>query len=143
MGSKKKWMFSILLLILLILLEILMQGCQFKIVSEEEKKEEIPFVIVSEECIPKELMTLIEQRKTEEMKLTYADRGERYLIIGYGKQDTGGYSIYIKDLYTTQNAIYVDSCLLGPSKESNLEKVPSYPYIVLQISEMGLPVVFK
>ena len=142
MGNKRKWIFSGLFLIILIMLEVILQGCQFKIVTEE-KKEEIPFVIVSEECIPKELSALIEQRKEEEIKLTYADQGQRYIVIGYGKQDTGGYSIYIKDMYTTSNAVYVDSCLLGPSKENSLQRVPSYPVIVLQISEMGLPVVFK
>mgnify|MGYP003300958324 CR=1 FL=1 len=76
------------------------------------------------------------------MKLTYVDGKDRYLIIGYGKQNTGGYSISIKDLYATENAIYVDTCLMGP-KEQNTKNAPSYPVIVLQISEMGLPVVFQ
>ena len=53
-------------------------------------------------------------------------------------------SIYIKDIYATENALYVDTCLLGPQKKTRKGKeVPSYPVIVLQITEMGLPVVFK
>ena len=99
-------------------------------------------MIVSEECIPKELSSLIENRKEEEIKLTYVDENDRYIVIGYGKQNTGGYSIYIKELYITENAIYVDTCLMGP-KEQKVKDVPSYPVIVIQISEMGLPVVFK
>ena len=137
----KKWVMSVLISAILIVSGIQIQGCKFKIIQEEEKKE-IPFVIVSEECIPKELKILIEQRKEEEIKLTYVDEDNRYIIIGYGKQNTGGYSIYIKDLYATGNAVYVDTCLMGP-KEQSKKNAPSYPVIVLQISEMGLPVVFK
>ena len=134
-------MISVLVSLILVVSGIQIQGCKFKIITEEEKRE-IPFVIVSEECIPKELVSLIEQRKEEEIKLTYADDNNRYIIVGYGKQNTGGYSIYIKDLYATGNAVYVDTCLMGP-KEQSKKNAPSYPTIVLQISEMGLPVVFK
>ena len=134
-------MITVLMAAIMIVSGIQIQGCKFKIVSEE-KKREIPFVIVSEECIPEELASIIEERKEEEIKVTYADEDNRYIIVGYGKQDTGGYSIYIKELYATANAIYVDTCLMGP-KEQNTKNAPSYPVIVLQISEMGLPVVFQ
>ena len=142
MKTGKKWMISVLILGIVVILGSQMQGCKFKIISQEQKRQDIPFVIVSEECIPKELSSLIEKRKEEEIKLTYVDENDRYIIIGYGKQNTGGYSIYIKDLYITENAIYVDTCLMGP-KEQKVKEVPSYPVIVIQISEMGLPVVFK
>lgn len=143
MAAKKKRSISVFVLIILVTTGLQLQGCEFKIVPEEENKREIPFVIISEECVPKELGDFIEQKKEKEMKLTYVDEEERYIIIGYGKQNTGGYSIYIKDLYATDNAIYVDSCLLGPKEKSEIKNIPSYPVIVLQISEMGLPVVFK
>ena len=142
MKTGKKQMISVLILGIMVVLGIQMQGCKFKIIPQEQERREIPFVIVSEECIPKELVSLIEKRKEEEIKLTYVDENDRYIIIGYGKQNTGGYSIYIKDLYVTENAIYVDTCLMGP-KEQKVKDVPSYPVIVIQISEMGLPVVFK
>ena len=143
MAAKKKRNISVVILLILVTAGIQLQGCGFKIISEEEKKREIPFVIVSEECLPKELDSFIEQKKEKEIKLTYVDEKDRYIIIGYGKQNSGGYSIYIKDLYATDNAIYVDTSLLGPKEKSKQENRPSYPVIVLQISEMGLPVVFK
>lgn len=143
MKTGRTWIVSIIILVLLIILGMQIQGCKFKIIPQEQERREVEFVIVSEECVPKEVATLIENRKEEEMKLTYVDGEDRYIIIGYGKQNTGGYSIYIKELYATENALYVDTCLLGPSKESKPKNVPSYPVIVLQISEMGLPVVFN
>lgn len=139
----KTWIVSIIVLVVLIVLGMQIQGCKFKIIPQEQERREVEFVIVSEECLPKEVVTLIENRKEEEMKLTYVDGEDRYIIIGYGKQNTGGYSIYIKELYATENALYIDTCLLGPSKESKPKNIPSYPVIVLQISEMGLPVVFN
>lgn len=120
-----------------------MSGCQFRIVPEEQEKEEVSFVIVSEECLPNEVVQLIEKKKKEEIKLTYVDGENRYLIIGYGEQKTGGYSIYIKEFYATRNALYVDTCLMGPQTGEQKKACPSYPVIVLQISELGLPVVFK
>ena len=143
MKRGKTWIISISILVVLLVFGMQIQGCEVKIVGEEEKRREVEFVIVSEECISKEIQTLIETRKEEQIKLTYVDEDNRYIIIGYGRQNTGGYSIYIKDLYATENALYVDTCLLGPKKGSKPKEIPSYPVIVLQISEMGLPVVFK
>lgn len=141
MRKRHTWVISALILSILIISGL--QGCEFKIVPQEQEKKELEFVIVSEECIPEPVAILIEGRKEEEMKLTYVDGKDRYLIIGYGKQNTGGYSISIKDLYATENAIYVDTCLMGPAKKNKMKEVPSYPFIVLQIWEMGLPVVFQ
>lgn len=143
MGRWDRRSIFVLMSAILIVLGIQLQGCRLKILPEEPKHEEVAFVIVSEECVPKELAELIEQRKEEDIKLTYVDEKDRYIIIGYGKQDTGGYSIYIKDLYKTSNALYVDTCLLGPKKTENIKNVPSYPVMVIKISEMGLPVVFQ
>lgn len=123
-------------------LVILLQGCKVQIVPQEERSE-VLFSIISKECIPESLAKLIEERKEEEMKITYVDQGNRYIVIGYGKQDSGGYSIYIKDLYKTENALYVDTCLMGPKEKSKKQETTSYPMIVLRISEMGLPVVFQ
>ncbi|MBR5598010.1 MAG: protease complex subunit PrcB family protein [Lachnospiraceae bacterium] len=119
------------------------QGCKIKVVSKEEPRSEVRFSIISEECIPESLSNLINKKKEKIMKMTYVDEGKRFIVVGYGAQNSGGYSIYIKDLYKTENAIYVDTCLVGPEEKKIKEGVVSYPCIVLQISEMGLPVVFQ
>ena len=117
-------------------------GCNMKIVPQEVRSE-VSFTIISKECIPESLAKLIEEKKHEEIKLTYMDQGKRYIIIGYGKQDSGGYSIYIKDLYKTENALYVDTSLMGPKEKREGEETASYPVMVLQIGELSLPVVFQ
>lgn len=119
-----------------------LSGCNIRVISTEENRKELPFIILGQDVLSKELKELIESRKEEEMKLTYVDGNKRYLIVGYGKQNQGGYSIYIKDLYATENAIVLDTTLVAP-KEKAVREVPSYPVIVIQISEMALPVVFR
>ena len=118
-------------------------GCDIRMIPKEEEKKELPFIILSEEVIPEEVKKLIEEKKEAEMKLTYVDEKYRYIVVGYGKQKTGGYSIYIDDLYATDNAVYLDTTLLGPKNKELKENAPSYPVIVLRVMEMSLPVVFR
>ena len=66
-----------------------------------------------------------------------------YICVGYGEQATGGYSITVKELYLTDNAIYVDTNLKGPSPEELQNPVKSYPYIVLKTENMDKTVVFE
>lgn len=121
----------------------ILSGCSVKVISEEESRRELPFVILGQEVLSKELKELIESRKEEEIKLTYVDGDKRYLIVGYGKQNQGGYSIYIQDLYATNNAIILDTALVAPKEKIQKKEIASYPVIVIQISEMALPVVFR
>lgn len=142
MRSKKRKMTGCMVLVIMIVVSVQLQGCKMRIFPQEERSE-VSFTIISKECIPDSLGKMIEEKKEEEMKLTYVDQGQRYIVIGYGKQNSGGYSIYIKDLYKTENALYVDTCLMGPKEKIQKEETASYPVMVLRISEMGLPVVFQ
>lgn len=128
-------------LVLLILLMGISMGCS--LVPPQKEKKPASFVVISEELIPQQLARLIEQKKSEVMKLTYTDQGKRYIVIGYGKQKSGGYSIVVREFYTTDNALYVDTCLLGPKEKPENKEVASYPYLVLRTTEVGLPVVFQ
>ena len=142
MKKKRRQIIGALVLGIFVALVIQLQGCGMQVLPQEERKE-VSFTIISKECIPDSLAKLIEERKEEEMKITYVDQGKRYIVIGYGRQNSGGYSIYIKDFYKTENALYVDTCLMGPKEKKEAQETASYPVMVLRISEMGLPVVFQ
>ncbi len=116
-------------------------GCSIQSGVEAEK-ENIPFVVVSEECLPEELLELITSEKETIFKLTYADEDYLYICRGYGKQETGGYSVTVEEFYRQNQAIYLRTNLLGPSKEDQKNKAPSYPYIVLRIDLTEENVVF-
>lgn len=120
---------------------LLLAGC--RIVTEEEKVRDLEFVVVGDDCLPEELKTIIEEKKAEVCKLTFIDGEELYIVVGYGRQKTGGYSIQVKECYLGANAIYVDTCLLGPKPGGENHEASSYPYIVLRTKELGVPVVFQ
>lgn len=136
MKTKRLWMSFLLAAVFL---AALLAGCGTK---KEEEKSNLEFTVVDEERLPEELKKMVDEKKAEAFKLTYADGGYLYLCIGYGKQATGGYSITVNDLYATQNAIYLDTNLTGPKDAAEKGKNPSYPYIVIKTPFMDKTVVF-
>lgn len=108
-----------------------------------DKIRDIDFTVVKEEDIPKELMTMITEKETLPFKLTYADQGALYVAEGYGEQPTSGYSIETKECFETQNAIYVHTNLIGPSKEEKIVEAKTYPYIVIKMEFIDKNVVFQ
>ena len=107
-----------------------------------EKIKDLDCTVIAEDKIPEELLTKIAQKKTEAFRLTFEDRGFLYICVGYGTQETGGYSIAMNALYETTNAIYVDTNLIGPAPEEKSKPVESYPYIVIKTEFIDKPVVF-
>lgn len=125
-----------------ILCAFFLQGCQ---ITEESdmKLRDLEFTLVGYEVMPEELKPLIDERKAEEFKFTYSDKESLYICIGYGEQTTGGYSIAVNELYLTDNAIYVDTNLLGPSPKEKENPAVSYPYIVIKTEFLDKAVVFE
>lgn len=107
-----------------------------------EKIKDLDCTVIAEENIPEELFDMIEQKKTDAFKITFEDQGFLYICVGYGTQQTGGYSIALNALYETVNAIYVDTNLIGPAPEEKSNQVESYPYIVIKTEFLDKPVVF-
>lgn len=126
--------------VLLLGILFLGNGCQV-IPEESPKVRDLEFVVEGEEVIPEHLKNIIEEKKEDPFQLTYSDGENLYIVIGYGKKDSTGYLVTVNDLYLTQEAIHVDTQLLGP-KEEEEKKTPSYPYIVLKTEFLDLPVVY-
>lgn len=115
-------------------------GCQL-MESESVKLRDLEFTILSEDVLPDELKTMIDERKAAAFKMTYADTEALYICIGYGEQATGGYSITLEELYLAEDAIYVETTLLGPDAEAQASKTPSYPYIVIKTEKLDRTVI--
>lgn len=111
--------------------------------QNEEKVQDLEFTVVEEKEIPQELLTLIEARKTQPMKNTWTDGEYLYVIVGYGEQQTSGYSIAVNEFYLGKNAVYIDTSLIGPSKEEKVNETLTYPYVVVKTEKREEPVVFK
>ena len=92
---------------------------------------------------PRSLQRFWRRKKSEAFQLTYKDGEALYICIGYGPQETGGYSIAVNDLYLTDTAIYVNTSLLGPQPEEKSNKTVSYPYIVIKTEYLDQTVMFE
>ena len=92
--------------------------------------------------IPEEAAALVEEKKASEFRVTYQSGKELYLIRGYGKQMSGGYSIQVKELSASSTAVFFETKLMGPSAEEQ-SGAPSYPYIAVKIQYRKEPVQFQ
>jgi len=120
----------------------LLTGCNVEI-QDEKKIQDLEFTVLASEKIPEELRNVLEEKKAAPFKVTYEDEGYLYICIGYGEQETSGYSIVVEDLYLTSNAIYVDTELLGPGSGEETAATTTCPYIVLKLEAMDKSVVFQ
>lgn len=129
-------------LILSIIMLLLLSGCNVK-KDDEEKVRDLEFTVVGEADAPKQLQTILTEKRTQPFKMTFTDEQNLYIAVGYGPQQTGGYSIQVEELYLTDNAIVLDTELLGPEKEETVAKETSYPFIIIRTELLENPVIFK
>ena len=117
-------------------------GCGVE-TQDEEKIKDLEFTVLDPERTPEELRNVLEEKKTEPFKVTYEDEGYLYICVGYGEQQTSGYSIAVEDLYLTSNAIYVKTDLLGPDGTEETADAVTCPYLVVKLEYLEQPVVFE
>lgn len=135
----KKWKrYTCLILGLLLFLT----GCSVER-TDKKKIKDLEFTVVEESQIPEELRPLIEEKKQEDFKMTFDTEDSRYMVRGYGRQPTNGYSISVEELYMTSNAICLNTNLIGPAKGEAVSQVESWPYIVIKIEYLDKSVVFE
>lgn len=117
-------------------------GCTM-LSQEKVKLRDLDFTVLSEEKIPSQLRDIIEEKKASPFQITYTDNANLYICIGYGEQETGGYSIAVNELYLTDANICVSTSLLGPEASEKGNKTPSYPYIVIKTEYLEQTVTFE
>lgn len=142
-GEKKKrggWRLTLLSCILMMVFA--MGGCGM-VRDHTEKLDDLEYTVLSPDEFPSQLVEVIEEKKAGAFRLTYTDEGYLYICVGYGEQETGGYSITVKELYETANGIYIDTTLMGPKEGEQISEAVSYPYIVIKLADIGKSVIFN
>ena len=134
MQNMRKWCWIWILTLLLI-------GCGAQ-TQKNEKQKDLDFTVMDLEKVPEELRDVLEEKKKAPFKVTYEDDGYLYICVGYGEQETSGYSIAVEDLYLTDNEICVDTELLGPGNGEQTAAAVTCPYLVLKLEYLDRPVVF-
>ena len=136
---KTSWMVYLILSIIMLLV---LSGCHVK-KEDGEKVRDLEFTVLGETDVPQQLQTIVAEKRTQPFKLTFTDEQYLYIVVGYGPQKTGGYSIQVEELYLTDNAIVLDTELLGPEKEETGAPETSYPIIIIRMELLENPVIFK
>lgn len=111
--------------------------------DEIKKIKDLDFTVVEDADLPGELKELIEEKKAEPFKISYSNKDNLYIAVGYGKQNSGGYSISVEELYLTNNAIYIDTNLIGPASDDVVSQGVTYPYVVVKLEYIDKRVVFE
>ena len=139
--SRKKWLLSLMAVMGIFLAGVYTVACGGE--KQAEKLRDLEFAVIGPDETPQELSQIIEEKKNDSFRLTYTSGNDLYIAAGYGKQETGGYSIAVNDLYLTENAIYFDTSLIGPGPEEGARKEKSFPYLTVRIAYLDKPVVFQ
>jgi len=129
-------------ILLIICLSLVIAGCGIRNMNAQEEKE-LEYTVVKEEDIPEEVLSVVQERKGEAFQATYQSGEFLYILRGYGLQNSGGYSIQVKKVVASEEAIHVGTELVGPSKKDEQQQNVSYPYIVIKVEYQDLAVVFE
>ena len=139
----KEWKTRIISAGMVMLLCFMVMACASKQNTDPmEKLKDLEFSVIAEDKLPEELLAMINEKKEQTFKITFQDQGFLYICVGYGQQESGGYSIAVKELYETANAVYVNTNLIGPSADEKKHSTPSYPFVVIKTEFIEKPVVF-
>lgn len=128
----------IMILSCVIMLAVL-GGCVEK--EKEEERKERDFTICTEDQTPEEVKKIIEEKKESAFQFTYSLQEYMYIVIGYGEQKGGGYSIEVVEFSEDQENVYVNTNLMGSDKVQK-EGIKTYPYIVMKCVKPKRNVIF-
>ena len=134
--------FSRFLLAGVLLALLFTAGCKVS-KDDGQKVRDLEFTVAADSEVPAELKQIITEKTAQPFKLTFSDEQNLYIVVGYGPQSTGGYSIAVKEMYLTDNSIVIDTELLGPEKGENPAPETSYPYITVKTENLENPVIFQ
>lgn len=120
----------------------LLAGCSMSSFTDSEGTE-LDFTVVTRAEMPDEVTAVLEEQLGSEFQ-TACQYGEYlYLICGYKQQDTTGYSVQVKKLCATDEAIYFQSELIGPEGDEVVAEGETIPWIVVKTEYLDLPVIFE
>ena len=111
---------------------MLLASCRITDVSEGERKE-LSYAIVKPGDFPPEIDQILRKKKESAFQMAYESGDDLYILRGYGKQKSGGFSIQIEEVSKSENA----------AKEEQ-KGAASCPYVVLKTkAAAGISVVFE
>lgn len=133
---------KVFLIVIAIVICGLTVGCTGNKVKDSSRSD-VEFTVVPRDDIPDELMKFIEEKKKEDFSMSYGIGESLYIVKGYGTVPTGGYSIVVDSVSETRDEIFFRSTLKGPEASEPVNKMQTYPYIVVKIEFTDKKIVFE
>lgn len=109
---------------------------------QTSKGKEWDYTVVAKRDCPEDFLKEIEEKKVNAFQMSYMDGEYLYLAVGYGEQNTGGFSIAVRGLYEMGDKLCFESELMGPGKDEIVKEKPSYPYIIIKTEKTEREVMF-
>jgi hypothetical protein len=97
-----------------------------------DKISDLEFTVVGEDEQPDTLKDIIADKGEQPFQISYTIGEDLYISVGYGLQQSTGYSITVNEFYETKDNLVLDTTLLGPGSAENVTATPSTPYIVIK-----------
>lgn len=127
-------------LILLIGMSLWLTACGQQ--QEEKRGKDWDYTVVPTADCPKDFLAEIEKKKINAFQMTYDDGEYRYLAVGYGEQETNGFSIRVQGLYEKGENLCIETSLVGPEEDQIVSNKKSYPFLVIKTQKTDKKVEF-
>lgn len=131
------------LFVAMLIVWLMCTGCTHFEVSDEG--DPLLYDVCDDSMLPDELLTVINKKKEKPFNLVYSNSKYTYIVMAAGMQERDDVGVRLEEMYKDENAIYVKGLLrqtATPSDGIDGDNV-SFPYTVIRIVKMDLPVVFK
>lgn len=105
--------------------------------------KDIDYTVVSEADIPAELKEGIDENKVNPFQMAYTDGEFMYLAVGYGEQESGGFSIQVETLCEKGDEVLFSTDLVGPDESKIVTMRKTTPYIVVKTEQIDKNIIYE
>lgn len=91
----------------MLLIFLLMAGGCSLVKIEEGERTPLAYTVVETAELPSSAQEMIQEKKDRDFQMTYQKGDTVYLIRGYGKKMSGGYSIQVAELSVSSTAVFL------------------------------------
>lgn len=134
-----------LLVLLVVALELIIFCAGCTRFDTSDSGDSLLYDICDSTMLPDELVTIIDKKKEKPFNLVYSNSTYTYIVMAAGRQERDDVGVVVDEMYKDENAIYVKGVLRQVATPTDGIKGDSisFPYVVIRIMKMDVPVVFK